>query len=346
MEKRYQVFISSTFNDLVVERREVMQALLEIDCIPSGMELFPAANTDQWTLIKSIIEQCDYYVVIIGGRYGTMTEEGISYTEKEYDLALELGIPVIGFVPAEPDSTPIGRTDKNPEAAAKLENFLEKVQSKMTARWSNADDLGAKVTRGMMHLMKKEPRAGWVRGDQAMTAETRTEIAELQAKIAKFEKDEAVASAVDANQMNKQFAHGRESIALGLAHQYADEYGDVSEEMGTLDLTWDQIFKRIGPMMFHDATQASMRKAINDELADRLIRDEDGEWTQGRDEIALIDDHSWNLIITQLRALGLIVASVAKRGAADKNVYWKLTPAGDEYLLSLLAIPAGNAKGI
>jgi hypothetical protein len=47
MEKRYQVFVSSTFSDLQEERQEIIQALLELKCIPAGMELFPAANDDQ-----------------------------------------------------------------------------------------------------------------------------------------------------------------------------------------------------------------------------------------------------------------------------------------------------------
>jgi hypothetical protein len=54
MEKRYQVFVSSTFTDLIDERRAVMQALLELDCIPAGMELFPASTDDQWTLIQRV----------------------------------------------------------------------------------------------------------------------------------------------------------------------------------------------------------------------------------------------------------------------------------------------------
>ena len=45
MDKRYQVFISSTFEDLQEERRQVMQALLALDCIPTGMELFPRQTT-------------------------------------------------------------------------------------------------------------------------------------------------------------------------------------------------------------------------------------------------------------------------------------------------------------
>src|SRR6266853_1961238 len=61
MDKRYQVFVSSTFNDLQEERQEVMQALLELDCMPAGMELFPAANETQLNLIKRVIDDCDYY---------------------------------------------------------------------------------------------------------------------------------------------------------------------------------------------------------------------------------------------------------------------------------------------
>jgi hypothetical protein len=63
MDKRHQVFVSSTFTDLIDERRAVMQALLELDCIPAGMELFAAADEDAWTLIKSVIDDCDYYMV-------------------------------------------------------------------------------------------------------------------------------------------------------------------------------------------------------------------------------------------------------------------------------------------
>ncbi|HTW67536.1 MAG TPA: DUF4062 domain-containing protein [Bryobacteraceae bacterium] len=95
MEKRYQV---STFEDLQDERREVMQALLSLDCIPTGMELFPAADDDSWELIKRFIAGCDYYVVIVGGRYGSVGPDGKSYTEMEYDYAVDAGLPVLAFL--------------------------------------------------------------------------------------------------------------------------------------------------------------------------------------------------------------------------------------------------------
>src|SRR5690606_13075222 len=109
--KRYQVFVSSTYSDLKDERRGVIQALMDMDCIPAGMELFPAADAQQWEFIKKVIDDCDYYLLIIGGRYGSVTADGISYTEKEYDYAVESGQPVLAFVHSAPESLPVAKSD-------------------------------------------------------------------------------------------------------------------------------------------------------------------------------------------------------------------------------------------
>ena len=79
-DKKYSVFVSSTYQDLIGERAVVSQALLELSCFPAGMELFPASDEAQWGLIERAIDQCDYYVLIVAGRYGSMTADGISFT--------------------------------------------------------------------------------------------------------------------------------------------------------------------------------------------------------------------------------------------------------------------------
>lgn len=89
MEKRYQVFVSSTYEDLQEERREVMQALLELDCIPAGMELFPASSENQWSLIKRVIDDCDYYLLIIAGRYGIGVSVTLFIEPSEKDISYE-----------------------------------------------------------------------------------------------------------------------------------------------------------------------------------------------------------------------------------------------------------------
>ena len=165
MEKRYQVFISSTYADLQEERQEVMQALLELDCIPAGMELFPAANEDQWTLIKRVIDDCDYYMVIVAGRYGTVGPDGMSYTEMEYRYALEQEKPVIGFLHKDPGSLPVDRSEDTEAGRQKLDEFCELVKKKMCRFWDSPADLGSQVSRSLVKLMKTTPATGWVRGD-------------------------------------------------------------------------------------------------------------------------------------------------------------------------------------
>lgn len=82
MNKKYQVFVSSTFQDLKDERKMVIESLLSNkDYIPVGMEYFPATNDDQMAFIKRLIDNCDYYILILGGRYGSIeSESGKSYT--------------------------------------------------------------------------------------------------------------------------------------------------------------------------------------------------------------------------------------------------------------------------
>jgi Domain of unknown function (DUF4062) len=131
MDKRYQVFVSSTYMDLQEARAEVIQALLELDCMPAGMELFPAANDEQWNWIKRVIDESDYYVVILAGRYGSMSiHSGLSYTEMEYRYALETKKPVIGFLHENPSLLPAKFCESSEETRAKLQQFRELVQKK------------------------------------------------------------------------------------------------------------------------------------------------------------------------------------------------------------------------
>jgi hypothetical protein len=74
--------------DLLEERKEVIQALLELDCIPVGMELFPASDDDQWSFIKSVIDDCDYYVLILAGRYGSCSETVLVIQKWSTDMLL------------------------------------------------------------------------------------------------------------------------------------------------------------------------------------------------------------------------------------------------------------------
>jgi hypothetical protein len=59
LEKKYQIFVSSTFRDLVEERQDTIKSILDLGHIPAGMEGFPAIDMEQLKYIKKVIDQCD-----------------------------------------------------------------------------------------------------------------------------------------------------------------------------------------------------------------------------------------------------------------------------------------------
>lgn len=188
MDKRYQIFVSSTYTDLRDERSKVIQTLMEMDCIPAGMELFPALDEEQWNFIKRVIDDCDYYLLIIGGRYGTVTPEGISYTEKEYDYAVERGLKVIALIHESPEQIPSGKTERSPEAVEKLSKFRDKVsKGRLVKFWTQADQLLGLVALSLGKTIKTYPAVGWVRANAIASTDALTQLNEAGKRIKELE---------------------------------------------------------------------------------------------------------------------------------------------------------------
>lgn len=88
VERKLQVFISSTYEDLIDDRQWAVMGVLEAGHIPAGMELFASGNTEQLKVIKKWIDDCDVFLLILGGRYGSIHPgSDKSYIELEFDWA-------------------------------------------------------------------------------------------------------------------------------------------------------------------------------------------------------------------------------------------------------------------
>jgi hypothetical protein len=177
IDKRYQVFVSSTFTDLKDERDSVILALLQMNCIPSGMELFPAIDEEQFEFIKRIIEDCDYYIIIVAARYGSsVSAEGISYVEKEYDYAVSRNIPVLAFLHSSPESIAANKVELSPDAREKLTRFRDRLKTGRLVRpWESSKDLRAEVALSLPQTIRAHPAPGWLRGNLAASAEVLAE---------------------------------------------------------------------------------------------------------------------------------------------------------------------------
>jgi hypothetical protein len=171
-EKRYQIFVSSTYIDLIDERLAVLQAVASLRHIAVGMEFFAAATVPPWDYIKDAIDDCDYYVLILGGRYGSLSTDGVSFTEKEYDYAVSKAKPIIALLHQRPDNLPRNRTDGNDSAWEKLQGFRSKVADSCTCSfWKTSDELRANALTGLISEFERTPARGWVRPAPQPTAQ-------------------------------------------------------------------------------------------------------------------------------------------------------------------------------
>lgn len=200
-ERRYQVFVSSTYMDLIEHRQTVMKALMQVDAIPAGMELFPALDADAWTLIERVIDQSDYYIVIIGGKYGSVGEDGVSYTEKEYDYAASKGKPIAAFLHAAPDELAVMNSETDVSLRQKLEMFRQKARKRLCKFWRNPDELTIAVLTSYHHLTNANPTEGWMRSGKVKTGADAEVLSQLQQRISQLDaenkklRDEAVGTA-------------------------------------------------------------------------------------------------------------------------------------------------------
>ena len=188
MNKKYQVFVSSTYNDLKDERSAVIQSLLDNDCIPVGMEQFHGVPISQWDYITKMLDSSDYCILILAGKYGSIEESsGIGYTEKEFDYAVANNIPVIRLLYKDINFLRANQIEVEPDKRQKLLAFINKAKHETLADfYETIGDLKNKVSIAIHKAIKYCPRPGWVRYDQ-LQKEIATN-ADLQKRIEDLER--------------------------------------------------------------------------------------------------------------------------------------------------------------
>lgn len=324
--KRYQVFFSSTYIDLQAERQQVMQALLELDCIPSGMELFPAADDDQWNLIKQVIDDCDYYLVIIGGRYGSIGKGGMkSYTQMEYEYAVAKNKPVLAFLHKNPGLIAADKSEETPEGKARLKAFRELAETRMCKYWSSPEELGSVVSRSIVKLMKSKPAVGWVRADLVPDETAAKEILKLKRQVEELQQAlELTRTSGPAGTSN--LAQGDEPVDLTFRATIRDDANRITQKEYKVATTWNEVFSVISPHMIDKASEQQLSAALREYFSKRDALGERGLMS------LTLSNSDFQKLKLQYRALGLITKDTSQKSLKDTSTYWTLTPFGDSLM--------------
>jgi hypothetical protein len=326
MNKRFQVFVSSTYADLKDERSRVIQTLMEMDCIPSGMELFPAADEEQFEFIKKIIDDCDYYLLIIGGRYGSTTSEGISYTEKEYDYAIEKGLKVVALLHQNPDSIPAGKTDKDAELAERLSAFRDKVQTNRLVKfWKSADELPGIVSLSLSKTIKTYPAVGWIRGNTSASSDVLEEVNALRKR--NDELQAALAAATPTQQSHVQNIAGLDEV-FQMSGSYKTRYDGQFYHWDS-KLTFGKMFALIAPHLIEHPSD----ELVQIHLQRAILNHQGKQHSESK-----LDNQSFQTFKIQLQALGLIDLRYTQTVKGGMALFWSLTPMGTQAMIQLRAI--------
>lgn len=178
MNKKLQVFVSSTYTDLIEERQSAVEAILQAGHIPAGMELFSAGNESQLQTIYKWIDESDVYMLILGGRYGSIeSKSGKSYTQLEYEYAISKNIPVFAVVLSESFLTSkinsFGlKNVMEQDYPDKYKSFKSFVMSKIVKIVNDTKDIKISIITSLYSLIDTYPVIGWVKSTPINTTTT------------------------------------------------------------------------------------------------------------------------------------------------------------------------------
>ena len=327
MKKKYQVFISSTFRDLVDERQDTMRSVLDIGCIPSGMEIFPAADVEQFEYIKKVIDECDYYILIIAGRYGSMDSAGMSFTEKEYHYAIQTKKTVLAFPHGNPGDIAVAKTDTNPELSERLNRFREHVcTGRIVQHWTTREDLRSKVIVSLAKTMSDYPAVGWVRGNAVASESLLEQINDLRLQNDELKKQH--------EQLLNDLTPALPNLASFDSKFKIRNKAFNNTSQFSIEMTWQEIFLAVAPHLFLGRVPSIIATSLETYIK------ENKKVTNPHE----IYETDLLTIKIQLQAYGLISTEVAKSVGGGLNEYITITKLGQKRLIESRAIRSAESE--
>lgn len=263
-------------------------------------------------------------MLIIGGRYGSTTDDGISYTEKEFDYAVENGLKVVALIHGEPDDIPFGKSEKDEGLRNKLFSFRDKVMDgRLVKFWTAAKELPGLVALSMTKTIKMYPATGWVRANNIANEDILVELNELRKENFTLQKainDNKAQNALDVTDIadiESEFTiHGKYKV-------YRPGFDTRSYTFESV-ISWKEMFSLLSPYLVDYYNES----AVDSKLANCLLERE----VKSGSSVS-INDQEFKTIKIQLEAYGLIKTERLKTVKGDMATFWSLTEKGKKLMI-------------
>lgn len=340
-KKKLQVFISSTYTDLIGERQAAVQAVLDAGHIPAGMELFKAGDKSQLDTIRKWIDNSDVYMLIMGGRYGTVEKESNkSYTQLEYEYAAKKGLPIFSFLLSNPfleNKAKILGKEKvyERENVTAYENFKELVLSKIVKWGDDEKDIKLTVHTTLKDFIEEYDLIGWVRSnDTEANHSLLTQLNELSINNKELLDEnkrllEKLSSLQTSFESNLAF-EDEEIMIIGKYNVTTrnSEYGGISTKFYKLEksIFWNELFLLWAPRLTATVNYIKAKSELEKALQDYMGR------------AFQINENLFHIIKIQFSAIGLINFFESRTTEGGLLEFISLTSKGKDYLIQNMAI--------
>jgi len=156
-----KVFLSSTFKDLADYREAVYWAIQRMDdwrCV--RMEDFGARDWEADEFCRKKVAECHLFVGILGLLYGSIHKPGgLSYTEREYQAAVNASEPRLMFLTPEDFPVP-GNLMESSAKQRQQKAFRKRVSAErvLDANWTSPDQLATSVVTAIRNWEQEQAR--------------------------------------------------------------------------------------------------------------------------------------------------------------------------------------------
>lgn len=328
LDKRYQVFISTSGAEMQPERIILSQTLVGMGFFSWGLEQRTPLNT---AFARRQIDDCDYVVILLGSQYGEQSVSGVGYMHLEYIYAVTKQKPIIVFMHEDPASRDPSLHDTKPELQEKFKEFRQLLQQEadQVFCYRTLRDLEMAVRLNMPQMLERYPVSGWVRPQN--TQALHDEIDQLKAKVAQLERDGGTREVDPFLSLPKVSMHEVFSFEYRM-HAYQD--GNFKELKVQKRLTWAQLLAILGSTFINPTPEEFLSKRMNEYLNETGLEDARAEMPRAhavaRAQINIRALHSLKL---QMRQNDWIVPS----GRDDRQrLLWQITPKAQKLLDSNL----------
>lgn len=330
LDKRYQVFISTSGSDMQPERVVLAQTLVGMGFFSWGLENRTPIST---TFARRQIDDCDYVVILLGSMYGEQSVSGVGYMQLEYIYAATKQKPIIVFMHENPETRDLSLQDAKPELKEKFKEFRQQLQQEVDQifTYRTLRDLELAVRLNMSQILERYPVVGWVRPQNTQTLQD--EIDRLKSKNIQLETEVGTKSADPFLSLPKVSMHDDFTFEYRM-HAYQD--GNLKELNVKRTMTWLQLLSVLGPVFKEAASEDYFSKRMNEFLNETGLKDARQEMPKAHAVArAQINIRALHNIKMQMHQNEWIVQT----GRDDRQrMLWKITAKANKLLTRKTAI--------